>query len=244
MIRLLREQELSDIFLMPAEWQMHRVQLLLKAYGLGYEFCRFYRQEESDAVVCVLEDSAIVWADNRSDFGELAACLQMSGVHEISAAGNNGKRLAEHLPDFILQNGLIMEKKADIVNASSQLWYAQTLQELEQGFRILSSSFSMGNFESWYCDMSHRIRHEAAKLCLWEQTGCAVLQQNGKRTFLSAVAVLPESRGKKSGSRMLKAIEAECAETLLGVYSRDENSSRFYSRLGFQDAGIWSRLCR
>ena len=111
MIRLLREKELSDIFLMPTEWQIHRIQLLLKAYGLGYEFCRFYRQEESKAIVCVLEDSAIVFADDKSDFGELAVCLQMTGVHDISTAGNNGKRLAEHLPDFILQNGLIMEKR-------------------------------------------------------------------------------------------------------------------------------------
>ena len=244
MIRLYQGAAFPVLPTSAEDWQLHRLRLLFQAYGTDCSFCRFYRQQESGALFCVLEDSGLVWAAENADPVELAAYVRMTGVRRVSATGSIGLQLTRELPEFALQSGSIMEKRAAAAGQADKLQYAEAMPLLLQGYQILSAAFPVGDFAAWYCDVSHRIRHGAAKVCLWEQTGCAVLQQTGDSVFLSAVAVQPEVRRCGIGGRMLRAVETACAGKRLGVYSFSQDSDRFYRRLNFCETGSWYSLER
>ncbi len=242
MIRMLEQQEIPAVLTRRGGWQLFRIQALLRAYGTAYDFCRFYLQEESGALLSVLDDSGILEAGADADLAEWADYLLASGIRELSAVGETGALFGQELP-LTHSSGAIMAYSGEASSSEKPL-QARTMSELERVYRILCSGFEMGDFDRWYCDISHRIRHDTAYLYLLEERGCAFAVSQGDRLFLSGVAVLPEQRGQGTGSRLLRAILSEYVGKTAAVYSRNPNADRFYRRLGFEQIGEWHTFSR
>lgn len=239
MIRLLQEREAASVLSQKGGWQLFRIQSLLRAYGTAYPFCRFYAQEESGALLCITGDEAILDAGEKADYPELAECLYASGVRRLSAVDPAGRRLEPFL-GAAASSGAVMERESPMpLPAGEPLEHAQTMAQLRKAYDILSSCFSLGQFDGWYCDLSHQIRHETMSVYLLENSGCAVTVSAGDRFYLNAVAVLPEFQGKGMGSRMVQAVLTENKGKVTAVFSRSERTDCFYKRAGFCQNGQW-----
>ena len=129
-------------------------------------------------------------------------------------------------------------KKPDIFPVYAELDEYPKLMDL---FNF--TDYETSDFELWYADVSHRIRHNCAKaytLCINEEIissgmfsamydDCAVL---------SAVKTQQEFRGLGYGSALVGAMMNDIKSTVFLMRDNDKNES-FYKRLGFENTGIW-----
>ena len=99
------------------------------------------------------------------------------------------------------------------------------------------------NFDSWYVDISHRIRHGAAKaftLNMDEEIISSALFSSiyKKNAILTGVQTKPEFRKMGYGSALVSAM---CCDFNGTVYLMRENgrNESFYKKLGFENIGKW-----
>lgn len=242
MIRLLREGEVPAVLAADGGWPLFRLQTLLAAYGTGYDFCRFYLQEESGSLLACLDDSALLWTTEKADVGELASCLKMTEAGTLLTGEAAGRALVPLLPGAESRAGTILEKWAS-GGEGQNLREAADMPALREAYRLIAEGFGpIGDFTAWYCDLSHRLRHGVCRVFLQEGKACAVAAQRGDRILLSQVAVSPACRRTGVGTALIRAVEARYPGCLLAVYSRDGGTDLFYQKLGFRPAGRWLEL--
>lgn len=118
-------------------------------------------------------------------------------------------------------------------------------------YRILSAcespSFPVPDFEPFYLDISHRLRHGTAAAVLLEVDGgpcaCAIaLAVTDNAALLTAVGVVPSYRRKGMGK---KAVESLCQ--MLGgrrifLFRHKNENQKFYEKLGFSSFGEWAEI--
>ena len=242
MIRLLRADEAPAVLAADGGWPLLRIQTLLAAYGTEYDFCRFYRQEESGSLLACLDTGALLWASSEADLEEVASCLKMMGAGTLLAGETAGRALLPLLPGAESRTGTILEKRASGGDGKN-LREAVDMPALREAYRLITEGFGpLGDFTTWYCDLSHRRRHGVCRVFLYDGRACAVAAQGEGRVLLSQVAVSPACRRSGVGTALLRAVEAQYPDSLLAVYSRDGGTDLFYQELGFRPAGRWLEL--
>lgn len=215
-----------------------RIFSLLYAYGCKYPFARFYRQTDEDdkitAVLSVLDRDITV-----SFIGGLADEQELSGF--ISVIGFSSVLCSDDLHiNRAYTSGAVMStnKKIEIpcdYNVIDEYPYLFDLYNF--------IDYEENNFESWYVDISHRIRHNAAKavsLNLYGQIVSSAIFSSiyNNDAVLTAVQTRPEYRNMGYASSLVSAM---CCDIKGTVYiMREENvNEHFYKRLGFENIGKW-----
>lgn len=215
--------ELANLPLKGVEAQ--KIRALLLAYGTKYDFCRFYVSE--DLILCETDGCFVVCDLNDvSDISELADFFRFSGFSEAFCSEKIGKMLSDALACGF--------KKVNLMRFCGEPLGGEEVESdppLDKVFRIISSSFEI-DYESWYTDMSHRMRHNVAKArCLG---GSALMIQhdlNGE-ALLSQVATLPYERGHGNAARLISSVCAELSPSEVFVICEDKLLS-FYEKVGF-----------
>ena len=227
--------------------QLAKIQALLKAYGTEYDFCRFYRQnldENDTAYMCKLDDSGVLWVGEHSNIQEWTDFIGMAGLSEISVAGKNGFELQNNDTAYTCQSGNIFVKLSSRSPADIE---KEKTTSLSQVFEVVSRCFpnlTQKQFDGWYCDISHRIRHGVCKAFLHRESAAAVVLSYGQTAIISQFCVLPEYRGHGVGSQLIKIIESVYSGQKLVVFSKDEASDDFYRKNDFLPAERWFTLHR
>ena len=93
----------------------------------------------------------------------------------------------------------------------------------------------MGDFDKWYVDISHRIRHGVSELYLYDRTTVTKSFDIDGYVFLSHIATAKSERGKETARRLLRCLAEkynnEGKEAYL--FARDHRRS-FYESIGFE----------
>ncbi len=209
--------------------EAQKIRSLWMAYAAKYDFCRFFCSE--NAVICVQDGEAVLWcADDlgNDDLGELAEFFRFCGAREIFCSENAGVRL-----------GTLLGCKAQLVNLMRYTGKAEPEETevnppLNEVFQIIRSAFglSVDLFETWYPDMSHRIRHGVSEV---RRLGSSVLviqyALNGE-VLLSQIATLPSEQGKGGAAKLILGVCADYPESEIDLICADELVG-FYERIGF-----------
>lgn len=222
--------DLTDIYTV-------RILSLLNAYGCKYPFARFYRQVNDDravtAILSVLDkDITISFAEN-ADRDELSRF--------VSVIGFNSVLCDETLEiDSCYECGIVMKTDKSIEIPCN---YTE-IDEYPHLFDLYNFiDYGEINFDSWYVDISHRIRHGAAKAFTLnmdeEIISSAIFSSIYKRNaILTGVQTKPEFRKMGYGSALVSAM---CCDFNGTVYLMRENgrNESFYKKLGFENIGKW-----
>ena len=224
------DYEKADIFSV-------RIFSLLGAYGCKYPFARFYRQiddnENITAIISVLDKDITVSYDEAADLDELAKFALAIGYETV---------LCSELPIISgkFESGAIMvsNKTVEILNNFGEINEFPNLFEL---YNFIE--YDSGNFEAWYVDINHRIRHGYAKAFTLEIKGVitssAVLSSiHNKNAILTAVRTSPESRRLGYASALISSICSDFGGTVYLMRENGKNET-FYNKLGFINAGTW-----
>lgn len=202
--------------------EAQKIRSLLLAYGTNYDFCRFFTVE--NVVLAQLNGDFVISDFGEIDADELAEFLNFSGFSEIFCSEYLGKILAKQL-----------DVKRESVNLM-RFFGIPEKNELEiltpaDAYRIIKTGFGF-EFEPWYLDMSHRVRHGVSRLYGLDGAALAVQYNLNGEALLSQVATLPEKRGKGCARRLISAVCAELHESEVFVLCEDKLLG-FYEKIGF-----------
>jgi len=214
-----------------------RIFSLLYAYGCKYPFARFYRQTVENvttAVLAVLDrDVTVSFIENLADVQELSGFISVIGYSSVLCSDTLHIN-SEYSTGTVMSTDKKIEIPCDY-NVIDEYPYLFDLYNF--------IDYGENSFEAWYVDISHRIRHNAAKAVSLNFNGeivsSAILSSiYNDDAVLTAVQTKPEFRKQGCASALVSSI---CCDIKGTVYlMREENNNEsFYKRLGFENIGKW-----
>lgn len=197
------------------------------AYGSEYDFCKFYSC--GNGVVHIYNSSMVI--DGDVDISELEMLIEMVKPVTIEMTS----KLALQASACYLQHHRTLFRlntKENNVNSD----YVKVNSFTCDCYKILKESFeNMGDFDSWYVDINHRIRHQVSNLYLYDNTTVTQQFDINKFVFLSHIATAESARGKGTARRFLyflaEQYQKEGCEAYL--WALDHRKS-FYESIGFE----------
>lgn len=219
-----------------------RIRATAEAYGLDYPFARFWVQGEY-AALCLLDDVLVLAVRPDAELEELDAFVQMTGARTVLCA----EETARELPFSVSIAGEIM--------ALDSIDTPEPACEWTPGLRDIhallcdceSASFVPPEFEPFYLDLSHRIRHGTARTVGVYQTeqlaACAICSAcTDEAAVLSAVAVHPDFRRRGLGAQAVRSLAASLHRPKTYIFRADGENEAFYRALGFAGCGRFAEL--
>lgn len=206
-----------------------KINALFEAYGTKYDFCRFYRQ--GSCVISSLDGSFVIFDDGTADSEELADFFRMNGYAEIFCSEALGSEIAEKLSSPCISVNLMRFACSESVAVA-----LNTSPALSDVYSIISEGFDI-EFEPWYLDMSHRIRHGISRCCALEDKAALVIQHdiNGE-ALISQVSCRKAFRGQGIAAKLMKAVSALLYPSDVFVLCENDLIP-FYEKCGFSVAG-------
>ena len=103
--------------------------------------------------------------------------------------------------------------------------------------------YSSADFESWYVDISHRIRHGAAKAVTLNINGEIISSGifssiYNNDAILTAVSTQSEFRRMGYASALVSAMVCDIKGKVYLMRDKNKNEE-FYKKLGFENIGYW-----
>lgn len=205
--------------------EAQKIRALLSAYGTEYDFCRFFRHD--GGYLAALDGSFVIYADDRTDVTELAEFLKIHGwsdifcSEEIAKALCSGISAAYTLVYRMNYSGCFGTGTLPQECSPSEVW------------DIIGSRFAI-EFEPWYLDMSHRVRHGVSRCYSSGDSALVVQHEIGGEALISQVCTRQGCEGRGSASGLLREV---CGGLSARAYVLCEHSlCGFYEKCGFESA--------
>lgn len=221
---------------------------LQRGYGIFLPFARFWMQTDESgtitAAVSLLDGAAVLHCRGQADLQELKAFLFAAGCRTLLCTG----RMALSLYGKADRAGEILSHSGHPQAAAQEI---QLLQEvpIRDLFSLLCESGQLDprQFEPFYLDLSHRVRHgvcltqgavENGRLAASAVAGSIT----DKTAVLSAVAAHPEFRRKGLGSAAVLSLLHRLFPRTAFVLCASQSAVCFYKSMGFSAAGRWAEV--
>ncbi len=204
-------------------------------YGNDFPFSSFYSCFDGEEIVSLISkiDGVITVSciDERYK-SEITEFCKITGFKTI-LADNNIFSSCRH--------GDILKFKGEILNSDALISDSEILKDV---YNILKKSFDdFPAFESWFPDISYRLRHFAGRLAVkyyeGEIVSCAFSLFESENSFvISSVATEKECR--------CRGFAKECIYKLLKdnknifVFTENKELTDLYKSMGFAEYGKWS----
>lgn len=213
------------------------------AYGTKYPFCTFwagYSDNTPTAIINKYENTIFILCDKGADCSELKEFCDMIGYSNIQSNVTTLKHMGfENINEYTVlcyennsaTNSIITNNSVNLKEVYDTLFFEQ------------SDILVKPDFDGWYADLSHRIRHEVA-LALNEKNAALIFSHiNDVSAIISGISVLPNARKSGVATKLLsKAISIVSRRKIFAC--TDLKTSVFYLKNGFaktEKLGIYSK---
>lgn len=208
-----------------------------QAYGFHQSFAQFWTDGQAaygkaDGSVCI--------AGEITDADEACAFLRAVGTNEIVCSAENAEKLGLN----ITESGAILQK----VLRNGAVHPAEEISPREI-YAVLKANGMVGEFEPFYLDLSHRMRHGTVRCAGVSADGktvavaAAVLGESA--SLISAVAVLPKFHRRGLGTAVVRKMERMLPSGTVYILREESKNEAFYDALGYKPCGAWAqgKLC-
>lgn len=205
----------------------YKIRSLLNAYGTSYDFCKLYTNEEGGTI---LTYNSTLIAGGSFDESELDGFIEMLCPVTVEVSTNIRLDLSS---DYIQTERTLFKAPKNLscgeeIDVKHNAFMAEC-------FPIISEAFGITEFDEWYVDISHKIRHGVSDIFLYKTTTITKAFDINGFVFLSHISTASADRGQGNAARLIKWLcenyEKECKEVYL--YSKKERYT-FYQSLGFE----------
>lgn len=217
-----------------------RIKALLKAYGTGYDFASFYCcYDDNNSKVAIISkldnDFTVCHLDSLTDFEEISSFVNTIGYDSLLS--DDSFELNNYIK---VETGIVMasEKKVEL-----NVPYAE-IDDFPKLMDIYNlDDYDNWNFEAWYVDLNHRIRHNTAKAYALKVSGeiisSAVFSSiYSDKAILTSVHTDPAFRNIGYAGALVSHMIWDIKGKIYLMREKDKNES-FYKKLGFENIGIW-----
>lgn len=209
----------------------------LLAYGTGERFLEHWVQLEDNkprAVISRMDGNITIFCENVND--ELLEFIEAVGYNTVFAD-------KELFPQYWSGEVLMKFVRKPETEISDNIDFNPTIREIYSVLeRCRGEDFEIPDFDSFYPDMSHRVRHNLSRILAYRLDGqaiacCMTSAETGNCAIISGVACLSEYRGKGYASKLVAKIAEALSDRDIFVFCREELVG-FYSGLGFSSIDI------
>lgn len=232
-----RVYDKQELFL-SQDYYSSKIRSYIDAYGMRYGFCRFYSVSDGLATGSImLLNGAAVMGGNMIESDEISDFIKMESPSSIECPRGLASRMK--FRDFSMNRRVLFRMESD--PDFDEDTFSRGLDSpvsLQQMFTILNSCFDGLQYDLWYTDMSHRMRHEISRPFTYRSCTCASIDliDSGK-AYISGVATMPAERKKGNASGLLKYIAALLERNgIQGYLWAMESKSPYYRKMGFSPA--------
>lgn len=208
MIRLIENQGEFDRELLLKSLSGRKMLAYLKAYGTGYDFCRFYKVTDKNArgFMFIINSTLIICADeNLTANEEIKLFVNMNMPFRIEGTQ---KILEEiEMPDIYQKlNRTVFELVPDGMTDNSITEYVEMNPNLKEVYGILSEGFpNISEFSLWYTDTSHRCRYGISRTFTYRNsTTASAVYDIEDVVLIGQVATTATARGRGYARDFLK----------------------------------------
>ncbi|MDE6501838.1 MAG: N-acetyltransferase [Ruminococcus sp.] len=208
MIKLVEQENEFDRELLLKSLSGRKMLAYLKAYGTGYDFCRFYRisDENGKGFMFMINSTLIICADeNLQDTKEINLFVSMNLPFRIEGSQHilRNIKIPEHYQQL---NRTIFELIPDDNPLESIEEFVDFNPNLPDVYKILSEGFpNIADFSLWYTDTSHRCRHGISRTFTYRNSTTASAIFNIENVVLiGQVATTESARGRGYAREFLK----------------------------------------
>ncbi|MGN0115656.1 MAG: GNAT family N-acetyltransferase [Acutalibacteraceae bacterium] len=195
-----------------------------------------------NAVIQTVDDSAVIFADERADFDEIAEFLPFCGCKTVFTSYENAAKLRLN----VMESGIIL-RKSRMTNHSPPSTHIkrQYYPDYSRIYSLLEHcGFTLPSRDDFAADISLRLRKNTARVfCNNDYTSlCVVGCETAESAIISAVAVSPDMRLQGLGSNVLQAAcsSLENEQKQIYLYREIGKNERFYRKSGFIKTGSFA----
>ncbi|MBR5512487.1 MAG: GNAT family N-acetyltransferase [Ruminococcus sp.] len=208
MIRLIKSESELDRQLLLKSLSGRKMLAYMKAYGAGYDFCRFYKitDESGEGFMFIINSTLIICADEKLEAtDELKFFVSMNMPFRVE--GDN--RILRNIADsdhYQILNRTIFELVPDEKSCEFEEEYVDFNPHLPDVYKILCEGFpNISDFSLWYTDTSHRCRHGISRVFTYrDSTTASVVFDIENEVLIGQVATKLSCRGSGYARQFLK----------------------------------------
>ncbi len=238
MITLVETEEQKQELLRLCEGSAFGCKILgvVKAYGFNKGFACFWLEDKRELAFC-LADDVMILTGRVSDPEETRQFMRVAGGSTVSCSEDNARALGLS----VTARGEVLSKETLPGEADAPAPGEAPIREI---FALLEETGMVEDFEPFYLDLSHRLRHGASRVFTeyreGELVGCAVVSAVGERAvILSALAVREDLRRQGIGRGLVAQVEMAFPGMTVYVLREEGEHQAFYSGLGYEPADRW-----
>lgn len=241
MIKLLTDEKNVDKELLMKTLSGKKMLAYLKAYGLGYDFCRFYEilgDNGGRGFMFIINSTLIICSDDKLEASdELEMFISMNLPFRIEGSQKILHKL-KGSGHYQALNRTVFELVPGESAAKFNEKFVDFNPKLTDVYKILSEGFpNITDFSLWYTDTSHRCRHGISRVFTYKGcTTASAVFDIGNEILVGQVATKIESRGSGYAREFLKWL-AEFFNNLgkrAYLLALDVRVS-FYREIGFKE---------
>lgn len=208
MIKLIQNESELDTALLMKSLSGRKMIAYMKAYGAGYDFCRFYKitDETGGGFMFIINSTLIICTDGSLQAtDELRFFISMNLPFRVEGDSRILKqiRLDEH---YQVLNRTIFELVPDEKSSDFAEEFVDFNPNLPDVYNILSEGFpNIADFSLWYTDTSHRCRHGISRVFTYRDcTTASAVFDIGDEVLIGQVATKVSARGSGYAREFLK----------------------------------------
>ncbi|MBR2283360.1 MAG: GNAT family N-acetyltransferase [Ruminococcus sp.] len=244
MIRLIRSESELDRELLLKTLSGRKLLAYMKAYGPGYDFCRFYKVTDNEnadgegfmfiinSTLIICGNGCLTATEELQIFIEMNLPFRIEGDQKVLRGIKPGNRYQE-------LNRTIFELVPDENSYKFAEEYVNFNPSLPDVYGILSEGFpNIADFSLWYTDTSHRCRHGISRVLTYRDcTTASVVFDIGNEVLIGQVATKVSARGSGYAREFLKwlALWLNNMNKRAFLLALDVRVS-FYREIGFREA--------
>lgn len=237
MIRLVQREEEKRRLLWLCEKTPFgcKIASMAQAYGFDRSFACFWLDTEEDVVYCLVDGAMLL--SGTVIKGEAAReFLWVAGAKEVLCAVRNVEAMA-----------LVPEETGDVLKRVLKPGTrpdAPPPVNIREIYTLLEENGMVGEFEPFYLDLSHKLRHHGALAVTVpgknRLRACGVVSSISENAaILSALAVDKNFRRQGLGTQLVRRIESYFPEKTLYVFREQNKNKEFYKGLGYTKTDTW-----
>lgn len=211
---------------------------LAKAYEMKYGFVDFWvqmRDEQITAIISRFYGNLTLSFSKNADLNEIEEFLSLLGFETLLCSDGFEMELN-------FQTGFVM-KNTNTQKINKKIAFNVLPIPINDVFDLNKEQLLRANFDDFYTDMNHKIRHGVAGFfgikVNDDFVSCAGCSANFEENIIiSFVATSEEHRRKGLASAIIKHILQGCEKNCFLLTEKNRNES-FYRKLGFKNIGKW-----
>lgn len=238
-------QAIEDDFLISAMDECAiRIQSLKRAYGIDVSFIRYYA-DGCGNLLSVMDGTGILHCKEMTDEWLLFITMNPD-ISRIHCSENAGKVLM-NTNNWRGRDGVVLQYAGPLVCSAAQV--CETPNLLAAHALLCDCFDEMSPLDAWYPDVSHRLRHNCAKIatiCDGHRvvSTAMTVAETDTAALIGQVATHRDYRGRGYAQTCINSLISRCEGKMLYILPMTEIAHSLYTKMGFVPVGGWAELQR